>query len=96
MSLIAMSVGELMAVAPVFDPLGKTLHYLADFHHRATTVDAGARYFFFAEPLALITCPIGLLLFAVWLAFYSKRHASRVTRMRATLHLIQSINPSST
>jgi hypothetical protein len=80
MSLIAMSVGELMAVAPVFDPLGKTLHYLADFHHRATTVDAGARYFFFAEPLALITCPIGLLLFAVWLALFIRsgtRAASR-------------------
>jgi hypothetical protein len=30
MSLIAMSVGALLAVAPVFGPLKKTSHYLAD------------------------------------------------------------------
>jgi hypothetical protein len=30
-SLIAMIVGGLLAVAPVFGPLGKTLHYLDDF-----------------------------------------------------------------
>jgi hypothetical protein len=30
-SLIAIIVGGLLAVAPVFGPLGKTLHYLDDF-----------------------------------------------------------------
>ena len=60
-SLVAMIVGGLLRVAPVFGPLGETLHYLADFIADATTADASAGYLFFAELPALIVCPFVLL-----------------------------------
>jgi hypothetical protein len=65
-----MIVGGLLAVAPVFGPLGKTLHYLADFIAERPQPMRGPDISFFAELLALIVCPVGLLIFAISLFFF--------------------------
>src|SRR5204862_802833 len=69
-SLVAMIVGGLLAVAPVFGPLGKTLHYLADFMAERPQPMRAPDISFFVELLALIICPVGLLLFAISLVLF--------------------------
>ena len=69
-SLVAMIVGGLMAVAPVFGPLEKTLHYLADFIAERPQPMRAPDISFFAELVALIICPIGLVLFAISLILF--------------------------
>ena len=64
-----MIVGGLLTVAPVFGPLGKTLHYLADFIAERPQPMRVPDISFFAELLALIVCPVGLLIFATSLFF---------------------------
>src|SRR5438034_8091409 len=64
-SLVAMIVGGLLTVAPVFGPLGKTLHYLDDFIAERPQPMRVPDISFFAELLALIACPVGLLMFAI-------------------------------
>jgi hypothetical protein len=71
-SLVAMIVGGLLTVAPVFGPLGKTLHYLADFIAERPQSMRVPDISFFAELLALIVCPVGLLMFAISLFFFSE------------------------
>jgi hypothetical protein len=68
-SLAGMIVGGLLAVAPVFGPLGKTLHYLDDFIAERPQPMRTPDISFFVELLALIICPVGLLLFALSLFF---------------------------
>ena len=65
-----MIVGGLLTVAPVFGPLGKTLHYLADFIAERPQSMRAPDISFFAELLALIVCPVGLLMFAISLVFF--------------------------
>ena len=65
-----MIVGGFLAVAPVFGPLGKTLHYLADFIAERPQPMRVPDIFFFAELLALIVCPVGLLMFAISLVLF--------------------------
>src|SRR5712664_3909481 len=72
-SLVAMIVGGLLTVAPVFGPLGKTLHYLADFIAERPQSMRVPDISFFAELLALIVCPVGLLMFAISLVFFLRR-----------------------
>jgi hypothetical protein len=60
-----MIVGGLLAVAPVFGPLGKTLHYLDDFIAERPQPMRVPDISFFVELLTPIICPIGLLLFAI-------------------------------
>jgi len=67
-----MIVGGLLTVAPVFGPLGKTLHYLADFIAERPQSMRVPDISFFAELLALIVCPVGLLMFAISLVFFSE------------------------
>ena len=69
-SLVAMIVGGLLTVAPVFGPLGKTLHYLADFIAERPQPMRAPDISFFVELLALIICPVGLLLFAISLVLF--------------------------
>ena len=69
-SLVAMILGGLLTVLPVFGPLGKTLHYLDDFIAERPQSMRVPDISFFAELLALIVCPVGLLLFAVSLVFF--------------------------
>src|SRR5256885_5234523 len=69
-SLVAMIVGGLLAVAPVFGPLGKTLHYLADFIAERPQPMRAPDISFFVELLALIICPVGLLLFTISLVLF--------------------------
>ena len=79
-SLVAMIVGGLLAVAPVFGPLGKTLHYLADFMAERPQPMRAPDISFFVELLALIICPVGLLLFAISLVLFirsGRRTAAR-------------------
>jgi len=71
-SLVAMIVGGLLTVAPVFGPLGETLHYLADFIAKRPQPMRVPDISFFAELLALIVCPFGLLMFAISLVFLSE------------------------
>ena len=67
---MAMIVGGLLTVAPVFGPLGETLHYLADFIAKRPQPMRVPDISFFAELLALIVCPFGLLMFAISLVFF--------------------------
>ena len=69
-SLVAVIVGGLLTVAPVFGPLGKTLHYLADFIAERPQPMRVPDISFFAELLALIVCPVGLLMFAISLVLF--------------------------
>lgn len=65
-----MIVGGLLTVAPVFGPLGKTLHYLADFFAERPQSMRGPDISFYAELLALLACPVGLLMFATGLVLF--------------------------
>jgi len=65
-----MIVGGLLVVAPVFGLLGKTLHYLDDFIAERPQPMRVPDISFFAELLALIVCPIGLLIFAISLVLF--------------------------
>ena len=69
-SLVAMIVGGLLAGAPLFGPLGNTLHYLADFIAERPQSMRGPDLSFFVELLALILCPVGLLMFAISLILF--------------------------
>ena len=71
-SLVALIVGGLLAVAPVFGPLGKTLHYLADFIAERSQPMRAPDISFFAGLLTLIICPVGLLLFAISLVLFMR------------------------
>ena len=51
-------------------PLGKTLHYLADFIAERPQPMRAPDTSFFVELLALIICPVGLLLFAISLVLF--------------------------
>jgi len=82
-SLVAMIVGGLLAVAPVVGPLGKTLHYLDDFIAERPQSIRGPDISFFAELLALIICPVGLLLFAISLVFFIRSGRPTSPRMIA-------------
>ena len=68
--LVAMIVGGLLAVAPVFGPLEKTLHYLDDFMAERPQPMRLPDISFFAEVLALVICPVGRLLFAISLILF--------------------------
>jgi hypothetical protein len=76
-----MIVGGLLAVAPVFGPLGKTLHYLADFIAERPQPMGAPDISFFVELLALIICPVGLFLFAISLVLFIR--SGRRTAPRA-------------
>jgi hypothetical protein len=65
-----MIAGGLVTVAPVFGPLGKTLHYLSDFIAERPQSMRTPDISFFAELLALIVCPVGLIIFAISLVFF--------------------------
>jgi hypothetical protein len=69
-SLVAMIVGGLLAVAPLFGPLGSTLHYLDDFFAERPQPMRGPDVSFFVELLALVVCPVGLLVFAISLVIF--------------------------
>ena len=69
-SLVAMIVGGLLRVAPVFGPLGETLHYLADFIAARLQPMRVPDISFSPSSLALIVCPFGLLMFAISLVFF--------------------------
>jgi hypothetical protein len=71
----------LLAVAPVFGPLGKTLHYLDDFIAERPQPMRVPDISFFAELLALIICPVGLVLFAISLVLFIR--SGRPTTPRA-------------
>jgi hypothetical protein len=79
-SLVAMIVGGLLTVAPVFGSLGKTLHYLDDFIAGRPQPMRAPDISFFVELLALIICPVGLLVFSISLVLFirsSRRTAPR-------------------
>lgn len=69
-SLVAMIIGGLLALTPVFGPLATTLHYLDDFFAERSQAMRVPNTSFFAELLALILCPFGLLIFAISLALF--------------------------
>lgn len=65
-----MIVGGLLAIAPVFGPLGYTVNYLADFFAERPQSVSGPPLSFFVELLALLVCPVGLLIFSLSLFFF--------------------------
>jgi hypothetical protein len=69
-SVVAMIVGGLLVIAPVFGPLAMTLHYLDDFFAERPQSMRGPDMSFFAELLALIACPVGLVIFAISLVVF--------------------------
>jgi hypothetical protein len=76
-----MIVGGLLTVAPVFGPLGNTLHYLDDFIAERPQSMRVPDFSFFAELLALIVCPFGLVMFVISLIFFVR--SGRGTAPRA-------------
>jgi hypothetical protein len=75
-----MIIGGLLTVAPVFGPLGKTLQYLDDFIAERPQPMRVPDTSFFVELLALIVCPVGLLIFVISLVFFIR--SSRPTAPR--------------
>jgi hypothetical protein len=73
-----MIIGGFLAIAPVFGPLGKSWQYLADFFAERPQSMRGPDSAFFIELLALIVCPVGVLVFAIGLALFlrSRRPAA--------------------
>jgi hypothetical protein len=69
-ALVVMIVGALLTVAPVFGPLRYTLNYVADFIAERPQSMRTPDISFFVELLALIVCPIGLLMLAISLFFF--------------------------
>jgi len=69
-SVAWMIVGGLLAVAPLFGPLGTTWQYLADFFAERPQSMQGPGIGFFVELLALTVCPVGLLVFAIALVVF--------------------------
>src|SRR5207247_1978843 len=88
-SLVAMIVGGLLAVAPVFGPLGKTLHYLDNFIAERSQPMRAPDASFFVELLALIICPVGLLLFAISLVFFIRGRRTTPVRPLCGLCLFE-------
>ena len=76
-----MIVGGLLTVAPVFGPLSTTLHYLDDFIAERPQSMRVPDISFFVELLALIICPVGLLLFAISVVLFIR--SGRQTTPRA-------------
>ena len=68
-----MIVGGLLAIAPIFGPLTNTLHYLDDFIAERPQSMRAPDISFFAELLALVACPVGLLIFAISLVVFVRR-----------------------
>ena len=71
--MVGMIVGGLLATAPLFGPLSYTLHYLDDFFAKRPQSMRGPDISFYIELLALVVCPLGLLIFAISLVFYIKK-----------------------
>ena len=69
-ALVAMIVGALLVITPVFGPLRYTLNYVADFIAERPQPMRTPDTSFFIELLALIVCPMGLILFAISLFFF--------------------------
>jgi hypothetical protein len=65
-----MIIGGLLTIAPVFGPLAMTLHYLDDFIAERPQPTRAPDISFFVELLALMVCPVGLLIFAISLVFF--------------------------
>ena len=70
-----MIIGGLLAVAPVFGPLGNTWQYLADFFAERPQSMRGPDASFYLELLALLLCPVGLLIFVISLILFLRRRA---------------------
>src|SRR5256714_15880 len=75
LSLVAMIVGGLLAVAPVFGLLGKTWQYLADFFAERPQSMRGPDASFYLELLTLLLCPVGLLIFVISLVLFLRGRA---------------------
>jgi hypothetical protein len=66
-ALPVMIVGALLAIAPNFGPLRYTLHYISDVIAERPQPMRTPGISFFLELLALMVCPMGLLMFAITL-----------------------------
>ena len=78
-SLVFMIVGGLLTIAPVFGPLGYTWNYLADFFAQRPQSMRGPDNSFYVELLALLACPVGLLIFVLSLVgFVRSRRRSKL------------------
>lgn len=75
-----MIIGGMLSVAPLFGPLGTTWHYLADFFAERPQSMRVPDFSFFAEVLALIVCPFGLLMFAISLIFFIQSGSPATSR----------------
>src|SRR4051794_40919810 len=81
--VVMMILGGLLVIAPVFGPLGSTLHYLDDFFAERPQSMRLPATSFYVEALALVMCPIGLLLFAIALfLFLRSARRERTTDQR--------------
>ena len=79
-TVVGMIIGGLLTVAPLFGPLGSTLQYLADFFAERPQSMAGPDISFFVELLALLVCPIGLLIFAASVVLFIRSGRPSVPR----------------
>jgi len=76
--IVVMIVSALLTIAPVFGPLGYTLHYIGDFVAERPQPMRSPDTSFFVELLALIVSPMGLLMFAISLFFFMRSRERNV------------------
>jgi hypothetical protein len=69
-TLVAMIVGGLLTIAPVFGPFRTTVAYLSDFIAERPQSMRVPDLSFFAELLTLMLCPVGLLVLTISLVFF--------------------------
>jgi hypothetical protein len=79
-SFVAMICGGLLIIAPLFGPLRFTLRYLDDFIAQRPQSMATPELSFFVELLAMLVCPVGLVLFAISLVVFIRSGRRRAQR----------------
>jgi hypothetical protein len=76
--MLVMIVSALPTIAPVFGPLGYTVHYIGDFLAERPQPIHSPDTSFFIELLALIVTLMGLLMFAISLFFFMRSRERNV------------------
>ena len=69
--LVGIICGVLLAIAPLFGPLGYTVQFIGDFvAERPQAISDKMDFGFTAELVALVGCPVGLLLLTISLMLF--------------------------
>jgi hypothetical protein len=75
-----MIIGGLLAITPLFGPLGETWRYVADFIAERPQSMRGPDPSFYFELLALVICPAGLVTFVIGLVLFVRSGRPPISR----------------